>query len=259
MAEYNTRILSKGLGLGRYGATYFFTLTIFSLGILRDFLYGMCGRADTSYERAIRDQPHFAPLAAPGIKAAGVALFLLGQLFVVTSIYQLGIVGTYLGDYCGILMKERVTAFPFNVLEDPMYVGSAMAFLGTAVYCESPAGFVLTALVWTIYSIALKFEGPFTAKIYSSAAAAAAAGKKAEVVEVIEKVQVEEIEIDSPAITIDAPGTPRKSSRLAAAEAEGTPRRRSRRSQVADTETSTSSPMRVTRSRSKAHSGGESD
>lgn len=73
--------------------------------------------------------------------------------------WALGVTGTYLGDYCGILMKERVTCFPFNVLNDPMYVGSAMAFLGTAIWYESPAGIAISALVWIVYSVALKYEG----------------------------------------------------------------------------------------------------
>ena len=72
-------------------------------------------------------------LAHPGAKAAGWALLGLGQLFVITSIYALGITGTYLGDYFGILMSHRVTSFPFNVLSDPMYVGSTLAFLGGAI------------------------------------------------------------------------------------------------------------------------------
>ena len=29
--------------------------------------------------------------------------------------YALGVTGTYLGDYFGILMDEPVTSFPFNV------------------------------------------------------------------------------------------------------------------------------------------------
>lgn len=213
----------------------------------------------TSYERAIRDQPHFAPLAHPGVKLAGVVFFALGQLFVVTSIYQLGIVGTYLGDYCGILMKERVTAFPFNVLEDPMYVGSAMAFFGTALYCESPAGVVLTALVWTVYSIALKFEGPFTAKIYSSAADA----KKIEDdASAAAAASTATSATTTATPTYNAPATPRKSTRLAdrPTETNGTPRLRGRKSEVATSAAEpTSSPMRVTRSKSKALSGGESD
>ena len=47
--------------------------------------------------------------------------------------YSLGVTGTYLGDYFGILMDDLVTGFPFSVVGAPMYVGSTMSFLGTAV------------------------------------------------------------------------------------------------------------------------------
>lgn len=47
--------------------------------------------------------------------------------------FRLGITGTYLGDYFGILMKERVTGFPFNVTDDPMYNGGSLLFLGYAL------------------------------------------------------------------------------------------------------------------------------
>jgi Phospholipid methyltransferase len=45
--------------------------------------------------------------------ASKVALVLgaLGQLFVITSTWQLGITGTFLGDYFGILMDHRVTGY----------------------------------------------------------------------------------------------------------------------------------------------------
>jgi len=38
------------------------------------------------------------------------------------------------GDYFGILMDHRVTSFPFNVTDAPMYYGSTMAFLGSALW-----------------------------------------------------------------------------------------------------------------------------
>jgi phosphatidylethanolamine N-methyltransferase len=107
----------------------------------------------------VREQPTHHLLASPIVKAAAAALFITGQVFVITSIYALGITGTYLGDYCGILMSSRVTGFPFNVLNDPMYVGSAMAFLGTSLWYESPAGILVSAIVYTVYQIALRFEG----------------------------------------------------------------------------------------------------
>jgi methylene-fatty-acyl-phospholipid synthase len=45
----------------------------------------------------------------------------------------LGITGTFLGDYFGILMKEKVTGFPFNITNDPMYNGSSLLFLADAI------------------------------------------------------------------------------------------------------------------------------
>lgn len=62
------------------------------------------------------------------------ALFAIGQVFVVASHWALGITGTFLGDYFGILMDHRVEGFPFNVLRDPMYVGSTMSFAATALW-----------------------------------------------------------------------------------------------------------------------------
>lgn len=81
--------------------------------------------------------------------------------------YALGVTGTYLGDYFGILMDEMVTGFPFNVTGAPMYYGSTMSFLGTALWFGKPAGVVLSALVFGVYQVALAFEDPFTSGIYA--------------------------------------------------------------------------------------------
>src|SRR5581483_1386300 len=64
-----------------------------------------------------------------------------------------------LGDYFGILMDERVVTFPFNVLENPMYYGSSMVFLSTALWYASPVGILLTTWAFVLYLIALRFEG----------------------------------------------------------------------------------------------------
>jgi phosphatidylethanolamine/phosphatidyl-N-methylethanolamine N-methyltransferase len=73
-------------------------------------------------------------LPAPYDTLVPAVMFFLGQLFVVTSTWALGITGTFLGDYFGILMDHRVQGFPFNVLRDPMYVGSTMCFAATALW-----------------------------------------------------------------------------------------------------------------------------
>lgn len=72
--------------------------------------------------------------------------------------YALGITGTFLGDYFGILMEERVTSFPFNITDAPMYYGSTLSFLGTAILYGRPAGLLLTVEVLLVYWVALGFE-----------------------------------------------------------------------------------------------------
>ena len=86
------------------------------------------------YQRALQEQPKIPLLPEPLNTIIPIALFGLGQLFVVTSTWALGITGTFLGDYFGILMDARVEGFPFNVLRDPMYVGSTMCFAATALW-----------------------------------------------------------------------------------------------------------------------------
>ena len=75
-----------------------------------------------------------------------------------SSMWALGVTGTYLGDYFGILMDHRVTSFPFNVTDAPMYYGSTLSFLGSAILFGKPAGILLTVEVLTVYMIALGLE-----------------------------------------------------------------------------------------------------
>ncbi|KAJ1964054.1 Phosphatidyl-N-methylethanolamine N-methyltransferase [Dipsacomyces acuminosporus] len=158
--EYHTHWITKLFGGDKYKGCYAIAVTIFSLGIVRDLLFN----------RALGEQPTLALLDNALVKAVALALFASGMTFVVSSTYMLGITGTFLGDYFGILMKERVTGFPFNVLENPMYVGSTLSFLGTSLWYAKPAGLLVTAYVWLVYHVALQFEGPFTTMIYSTQA-----------------------------------------------------------------------------------------
>ena len=89
----------------------------------------------SSYRSAILEQPRARLLPTPLDTLIPVALFVTGQTFVLSSTWSLGITGTFLGDYFGILMDARVEGFPFNVLRDPMYVGSTMCFAATALWC----------------------------------------------------------------------------------------------------------------------------
>lgn len=155
--EYRNKSITRVFGgNARYGC-YFLAVLIFSFGILRDSLYHL----------AIEDQPRQAILPEPFATFVPIALIASGQLFVLTSTWALGITGTFLGDYFGILMDYRVEGFPFNLLNDPMYVGSTMCFAGVALWYERPAGLLITLYIWIVYVIALRYEGPFTSMIYS--------------------------------------------------------------------------------------------
>ena len=63
-----------------------------------------------------------------------------------------------------------VTAFPFSVAEDPMYLGSFLNFLGLALVKSSPAGVLLSIFVGVAYKAALCFETPFMKSIYEGLA-----------------------------------------------------------------------------------------
>ncbi|KAH6617946.1 phospholipid methyltransferase-domain-containing protein [Chaetomium sp. MPI-SDFR-AT-0129] len=155
--EYRTKFLTRAFNGNRQAACYALAATIFSLGLLRDFLY----------ERALRDQPSHPALQGEYITYAAYALLAVGNLFVISSTWQLGITGTFLGDYFGILMDSIVTGFPFNITSAPMYYGSTMSFLGTALLYGKPAGVLLTLHVLVVYLVAIQFENPFTAGIYA--------------------------------------------------------------------------------------------
>lgn len=144
LLEYNTHILTR-IFRGPYNGCYFLAVTIFSLGILRDHIYQV----------ALDDQPFYAPVHQPIL---GGILFAVGSVLVLSSMWALGVTGTYLGDYFGILMDAPVTGFPFNVTGSPMYWGSTLNFLGVALYKGKVAGILLTAQVFVIYWFALRWE-----------------------------------------------------------------------------------------------------
>ncbi|KAG5650398.1 hypothetical protein H0H81_012388 [Sphagnurus paluster] len=139
---------------------------------------GMSFTHPARYHRALEEQPRMALLPEPLNTLVPAALFIVGQTFVVTSTWALGVTGTFLGDYFGILMDHRVEGFPFNVLRDPMYVGSTMCFVAGALWYERPAGLLVSLYVYTVYLIALRFEGPFTDMIYAKREEERAKGSK---------------------------------------------------------------------------------
>lgn len=156
--QHKTHFLSAAVG-GVYRGCYLLAITIFSLGIYRDHVY----------HQALLEQPTFGPmLDSPVVKALAFLTFSFGNILVLSSMWALGITGTYLGDYFGILMKERVTLFPFNINNNPMYNGLTLCFLGIALWYGKPAGILVSLFVFIMYRIALLFEEPYTATIYAN-------------------------------------------------------------------------------------------
>lgn len=148
LAEHKHHSLTKLAFGSPYLGCYALALTIFTLGLLRDHLY----------HSALSVQPKADFLSYAEVKLVAAVLFAVGGTLVVSSMWALGVTGTYLGDYFGILMDERVEGFPFNVTDNPMYYGSTLSFLATALWFESPVGIFLSAVVFVEYKIALLFE-----------------------------------------------------------------------------------------------------
>ncbi|XP_062968580.1 phosphatidylethanolamine N-methyltransferase isoform X1 [Cynocephalus volans] len=153
--EHKTRRLSKAFG-SPYLACYSLGVAILLLNVLRSHCF----------TQAMLSQPKMESLDNPLAYCLGLVLLGVGVVFVLSSFFALGFTGTFLGDYFGILKDARVTTFPFNVLENPMYWGSTANYLGWAIMNASPTGLLLTAVVAFIYVVAILYEEPFTAEIY---------------------------------------------------------------------------------------------
>uniref|UniRef100_A0ABI8A110 Phosphatidylethanolamine N-methyltransferase n=1 Tax=Felis catus TaxID=9685 RepID=A0ABI8A110_FELCA len=180
--EQRTRKLSK-VFRSPYLACYSLGAAILLLNVLRSHCF----------TQAMLSQPKMESLDNPTAYRVGLALLGIGSTFVLSSFFALGFTGTFLGDYFGILMEARVTTFPFNILDNPMYWGSTANYLGWAIMAgeaglpghrqssdaqkqprasrhASPTGLLLTVVVALIYMVAIQYEEPFTAQIYQQKA-----------------------------------------------------------------------------------------
>jgi phosphatidylethanolamine/phosphatidyl-N-methylethanolamine N-methyltransferase len=155
--EFHTKVFTKIAGDNRLAADIFAHILI-EMGILRNYLF----------KRAIEGQMGYPFFEEYKIYAVflGYSLVTFGTIIVLMAYYRLGIHGIYYGDYFGILMKEKVTAFPYNFLENPLYVGSSSIFLGLTIAYISPCGLLLTVLVLFMYKMASILENPMTDLIY---------------------------------------------------------------------------------------------
>lgn len=159
--EYKQKTLSRIFGSAK-AACYVLAATIFSLGLTRNFL------VIVTVTRQLSLEAYLGPETVSIMKIVGTLSIIGGLVLAISSMFRLGVTGTYLGDYFGMLKESRVTAFPYNIVDNPMYTGSTIAFLGLAIRAMSPIGLLLTIYIHIVYTVALKFEEPFTDKIYSN-------------------------------------------------------------------------------------------
>ncbi|XP_033840650.1 phosphatidylethanolamine N-methyltransferase [Periophthalmus magnuspinnatus] len=153
--EHSTRRLTALFG-SPYVACYSLGFIILLLNVCRSH----------SMTVAMKTQPRWEVLEQTEVYYTGVVFMMAGTVLVVSSFLALGFTGTFLGDYFGILMDEKVTGFPFNLIDNPMYWGSTANYLGLALIGSSPVGLILTVIVAAAYKVAIQFEGPFTDCIY---------------------------------------------------------------------------------------------
>lgn len=115
-----------------------------------------------SYTVALKEQPTYPLLPAPFDLIVPAFLAGFGQILVISSTWALGITGTFLGDYFGILMDhvslrfldredgmlifrrrvQKVESFPFNWFSDPMYLGSTLTFTAGALWWVYPFSWI---------------------------------------------------------------------------------------------------------------------
>lgn len=153
--EYYTKWFSRVFG-GKKRGCYVAAVIIFSFGISRNLLF-----------KFVVDQQEKLALDNKMIDILGYILYFIGIVLVAGATYQLGIIGTYDGDYFGLLLPSKATGFPYNISSSPMYDGSTLNFLAHSLLHRSPVGVFLTLIVYVCYKIGCIFEDPFTEMLYS--------------------------------------------------------------------------------------------
>ncbi|GJD06683.1 Phosphatidyl-N-methylethanolamine N-methyltransferase [Galdieria sulphuraria] len=99
----------------------------------------------------------------------GYSLIFLGTILSMSGFYQLGIFGTYMGEYFGFMFDQKIETFPFNYFCDPMYFGSTLMHFGHSLLSTSPTGIFLSTLLGFTYWLAARcFEGPFMNAMYAA-------------------------------------------------------------------------------------------
>ncbi|EGD80056.1 hypothetical protein PTSG_10332 [Salpingoeca rosetta] len=158
--EYHNKTLTRFFGSAERAIRFNAFLVIFG-GFLRDRLV----------EYAMTQHPTMEELGTFEANVAAFIIWAVGMVLVGGSFYHLGWRNTYMGDYFGFLLPARVTSFPFNVCDHPMFLGSSLLYLAKAIYFfQSPIGIVLAAFSYVVYIVFGYYEDAYTAMIYAKKA-----------------------------------------------------------------------------------------
>ena len=158
--EYNTRAISRFCRGPRKGIVALAVFILFNNLIRTSFVHYLMNKY-SKWEILEVDLAIFL----------GYFFMVIGFILVLASAWRLGFYCTFLGDYFGILLDAKVTGFPFNIVDHPMYWGTFIMYCGGALQHASVIGFLMAFFVGLSYIITAKVEGPFTTMIYAKAQA----------------------------------------------------------------------------------------
>lgn len=105
------------------------------------------------FTEAIMNNKQFSSEFSFVYSLVGIMFILFGGYLIIISFVKLGLRGMYFGDHFGFLLKNKITSFPYNVLENPQYIGNTLLYFGIAILFKSYTGIFLTALIYLSYQI----------------------------------------------------------------------------------------------------------
>jgi hypothetical protein len=77
----------------------------------------LCGTNLHSYNIALDEQPRYPPLTGDNIKLLSGLLFAVGSTLVVTSMWALGVTGTYLGKFHTLANLQLHILFLLRIIQ----------------------------------------------------------------------------------------------------------------------------------------------
>lgn len=157
--QFKYKILSRFTDGDEGKACDFLCWFLIQTGAMRNF----------AFEQAMANGKHIEyGNWAPLVYLISYPMMFVGFSLVVLSFYRLGLRGMYFGDHFGFLFKEKITAFPYNYVANPQYVGTTLLFTGISAANGSPVGLFLTLLVNVLYRVLYIVEGSKLEQFYPS-------------------------------------------------------------------------------------------